>query len=281
MRGMRAARFAVSVAYWLGWFVTMLIIGAWIGGVSTTVVTVWTSIGAALCLGALLAERRRCRRLVSNLDGPQAISDPRTARQLWIQRGLAIAGGMFAAALLFVGDRETDAGQTEIARLRETGVATVGRVVDTRAEHWWLRRDADEVTVAYTPAGASVERRARYDVNSLDQYPPGREVEVIYDPVSGHAVIDGRGFGVGEGPMGFVGLMGGVGVAAIVAYQLNNVRRVSRIVRGYPWITEQVDMIEQQPGRLGITRMYVSVNKPTGRGRVWFRLATGFGSDAE
>ena len=114
-----------------------------------------------------------------------------------------------------------------------------------------------------------------YEVNSLDQYPLGREVEVIYDPRSTRAVVDGRGIGVGEGPAAFVGLFGGLAMAAVVAYQLNSIRRVSRIVRTYPWASERVRTSEQEAAKIGFTRMYVSVNMPNGPGRILLRLAHG------
>ena len=234
------------------------------------------AVGLALCLGSLLADRVRRRQFQLPTDGPPAVSDRRTVRQLRIQRGIAVAGGAIAVLLIYVGDREVDAGRAEMAELRATGIATVGRVVDRRPERWWVKNDDDQVTVAYRRLAESIGYGVKYDVTSLDHYAIGREVEGVYDPGSNRVIVDGRGFGVGEGPMGFIGVFGGIGVAAIAAYQLNSIRRVSRIVRSYPWVSEPVDTSEEPAGRIGFTRLYVSVARPAGRNKVRVRLAHGF-----
>jgi hypothetical protein len=270
-----AGRVAVSAAYCFGCLVLILTAGARVSGASSTVTAGWAAVGLVTCLAALLADRLRRRRFHPPRGQQLAVTDRRTVRQLRIQRCLALGGGLLAVALMYVGDREVDAGRVEIAELRDTGVATVGRVVDRKPERWWVKHDDDEVTIAYRRVGANVEYRVTYDVASLDPFPIGKEVEVIYDPRSGRAVVDGRGIGVGEGPLGFVGTVGGIGVAAVVAYQLNSIRRVSRIIRHYPWVSERVDTTERQSEGLWFTRMYVSVGMPNGPDGVLLRLAHG------
>ena len=120
----------MSVAYWLGWFVLIVTAGALAGGASAAVTAIWVGLGLVLCCCALVADRWRRREFHLPVVGQATVADRRTVIQLRIQRSLAIVGGLLAVILLYIGAQETDAGRAEIAGLRATGVATVGKVVD-------------------------------------------------------------------------------------------------------------------------------------------------------
>jgi hypothetical protein len=272
---LRVARVAVTATYWLGCFVVIVSVGAAVSGWSATGTALGLATGLALGAGAVVSDRRRRREFHPPLNEPSAITDPRTVRQLRVQLLLAATGGLAAVILMHIGAREVAAGRAEIAEFRTTGVATVGTVVGQQGKRWWVRNDQNKVTVSYRRAGDDTEVQVKYSVAFLDDYPIGREVEVIYDPASDDAVVDDLGFGVGEGPAGFLGLFGGLGTAAAAAYQLNSIRRIRRIVSSYPWVNERVVTSEREPVKLGFTRMYVSVIEPGEQYRVLLRLAYG------
>jgi hypothetical protein len=263
------------MAYCLGWFVVIVTVACRFSGASQGIVVAWLTVGLGLTAAALQSDRWRRRSFELPVNQEPAITDPRTIRQLRIQRSLAVVGAVIAIMSIHFGVQEEAAGRAAIAELRSTGTPTIGNVVDRKADRWWVKNDHDEVTVGYQRAGWITEYQVTYEVNSLDEYPIGREVEVIYDPITGHAVVDGKGFGVGDGYAGFVGIFGGLTLAAMVGYQLNSIRRVSRIVKAYSWASERVVASEREADKVGFTRMYIAVSAPEGPHRILLRLSYG------
>ncbi len=245
---------------------------------------IWLAVGSTLAGGALLADRWRRRQFQPRsllINEQPAITGSRAVRQLRIQRSLAIAGACLSIVLLGISDQAEAQRRAEIEGLSRTGTATVGRVVDRESRRWWLKRDKDKVTVGFRPDGWNLDYSVRFEVYGLSEYPLGRQVDVTYDPTLTRFLIDGRTIGLGGQWARFIGLFGGLGMAGIAAYQLNNIRRISRIVRSFPWVSEAVGTSELEAGKVGgrqfgfFTRMYLCVADPAIEASVLLRLAHG------